>query len=206
MRIAVISDTHMAHKRLEIPPADVIVHAGDFCGQGTLAEVEVFGAFFRSLPHPHKIMIAGNHDWPLERTPVEARALLEGCGYLQDEAVVIDGVHFYGSPWQPRFLDWAFNLDRGEPLASKWALIPSDTDVLITHGPPRGHGDVCFDGQHAGCDDLLRRVHDVRPKFHLFGHIHEGYGQYDDGTTTFINASSCTLMYEPVQAPFVVEL
>jgi len=206
VRIAVISDTHMAHEGLEIPDADVIVHAGDFCGHGTLEEVEVFAAFFRALPHRHKIMIAGNHDWPLERTPNEARELLAGCGYLQDEAVAIDGVNFYGSPWQPRFLDWAFNLDRGPLLAEKWALIPNDTDVLITHGPPRGHGDVCFNGERAGCADLLRRVRDVQPKFHLFGHIHEGHGRYEDGATTFINASSCTLMYEPTQAPFVVEL
>ena len=79
----------MAHKAVTIPDADVLVHAGDFCGQGTLAEVEAFAAFFRALPHRHKILIAGNHDWPLEREPAQAEALLDGCGYLRDGAVTI---------------------------------------------------------------------------------------------------------------------
>jgi len=206
MRIAVVSPPHLAHGAVTIPEADVLVHAGDFCGRGTLVELEAFAAFFRALPHRHKILIAGNHDWPLEREREQAEALLEGCGYLRDGAVTIDGVAFYGSPWQPAFLGWAFNLDRGEPLAAKWRAIPDDTDVLITHGPPAGIGDLCSNGDHAGCSDLLARVREVKPRYHLFGHIHEGYGVYPEGETTFVNASICTASYQPTQAPIVVEL
>ena len=74
---------------------------------------------------------------------------------------------FYGSPWQPWFCDWAYNLARGEEIAAKWAAIPSDTDVLVTHGPPLGHGDLCSSGQRAGCLDLLERVHALRPRVHV---------------------------------------
>ncbi len=149
---------------------------------------------------------ANELDKPLERDREQAEALLDGCGYLRDGAVTIEGVAFYGSPWQPAFLGWAFNLDRGEALAAKWRAIPDDTDVLITHGPPAGIGDLCSNGDHAGCSDLLARVREVKPRYHLFGHIHEGYGVYPEGETTFVNASICTASYQPTQAPIVVDL
>ena len=83
--------------------------------------------------------------------------------------------HFQGTPWQPEFGGWAFNLKRGEECVKKWNLIPEDTDVLITHGPPLGFGDLCSTGIRAGCVDLLQSVQNrVKPKYHVYGHIHEG--------------------------------
>ena len=128
--------------------------------------------------------------------------------YLEDESeTVIGGYKIYGSPWQPEFFNWAFNLRRGEDCAKMWEKIPNDTDILITHGPPVGHGDKCKSGHYAGCVDLLARITDhVNPLFHVFGHIHEGYGATTNGSTVFVNASTCTFAYQPTNPPLVFDL
>lgn len=207
MRIVFISDTHGLHARVAIPEGDVLVHAGDLTGHGTVDEIRALDGFLAGLPHRHKIIIAGNHDWAFEREPDEARRAVRHAIYLQDEAVEIDGLRFYGSPWQPWFLDWAFNLPRGEALREVWSRIPDDTDVLVTHGPPLQILDRCYDGRHVGCEALREAVLErVRPRVHVFGHIHEAWGRFDSTHTTFINASICTLDYQPIQQPFVLEL
>ena len=205
MRLVVLSDTHTFHDRIGVPDGDAVVHAGDFTLDGSRRETEPFAEWFRSLPHEHKVLVAGNHDWLFEREPLVARSLLEGIVYLEDSGVALGGRRFYGSPWQPRFFDWAFNLDRGPALAAKWAKIPGDTEILITHGPPYGLLDLVR-REHVGDEDLLRRVAEVRPKVHAFGHIHEGYGRLERDGTTFLNASICTARYEPRNAPVVVDV
>ena len=106
-----------------------------------------------------------------------------------------------------RVWDWAFMLDRGKPLRDAWGLIPDNTDVLITHGPPQGVGDTsCIGGSNVGCRDLLDRIDELRLKAHIFGHIHEGYGSYQRDDTTLINASTCTERYEPTNPPVIFEL
>jgi len=206
MRLVCISDTHMRHEALDLPDGDVLIHAGDLCGHGTVAEVVRFDAWLARQPHPHKVVVAGNHDWCFERSPTEARAALRHGLYLEDAGATIEGVRFWGSPWQPEFMSWAFNLPRGAPLAEKWARIPADTDVVITHGPPFGYGDTCFDGRRVGCEELLRALERIRPAVHVAGHIHEGYGVRRLGPTTVVNASSCDLRYRPLQPPIVVDL
>ena len=142
MRIVAVADTHTFEDDLgDVPEGDVFVHAGDMLRAGTLEELEPVAARIRTLPHATKIIVAGNHDWCFVREPQRARALLGDAHYLEDSGLEAGGVRFWGSPWQPAYNNWAFNLPRGEPLAAKWALIPEDTDVLITHGPPHGHGD-----------------------------------------------------------------
>jgi len=189
-----MADTHGFHEDLRIPGGDVLIHAGDLTHMGKLDELRQVNEFLLRLPHRYKIVVAGNHDWGFQRQPEAARRALTAATYLEDEAVVIEGVKFYGSPWQPCFLDWAFNLPRGAPLAQKWDLIPQDTDVLITHGPPEGIGDRALDSRGVGCSDLLRRVQQVQPKLHIFGHIHEDRGVWTRGKTTFVNATTneCT--------------
>ena len=109
--------------------------------------------------------------------PSQVKKELTNCTYLEDCATEIYGVKIYGTPWQPKFCGWAFNLDRGQQLMEKWDMIPDDTDVLITHTPPVGYGDLCATGDRAGCVDLLMSVqHRIRPKYHIYGHIHEGIG------------------------------
>lgn len=194
LTIVAMADTHLYHGNLEVPDGDVLIHAGDMARSGTLAELEVARDFLAALPHRHKIVVAGNHDCALEDTPEVARELFSRFTYLEDESITIEGVRFYGSPWTPRFFDWAFNLDRGPQLAEKWARIPEDTDVLITHGPPKGIGDRTIDDRREGCVDLLERIEQVAPAFHIFGHIHEHRGIWRVGPTTFVNATTneCT--------------
>ena len=129
MKIVAISDTHGLHRSLEIPDGDVLIHAGDLTRHGTLDDVREFNDFLGTLPHPHKIVIAGNHDFCFESDREACEELLTNCIYRQDQEVVIDGVKFYGSPWQPWFYDWAFNLERGPEIRAKWDLIP----VSYTH-------------------------------------------------------------------------
>jgi predicted phosphohydrolase len=109
------------------------VHAGDLCRGGELDELREAAAWLADLPHRHKIVVAGNHDWAFASDPAAARAVMGGgVIYLEDEGATIEGVRFWGSPWQPAFHDWAFNLPRGAPLAAIWRRIPAELDVLIT--------------------------------------------------------------------------
>lgn len=195
--LVAMADTHGFHPKLSVPPADILIHAGDLTGRGTRAQVENALAWLRSLPHRHKVLVAGNHDFFFEREPETAARLAREAGlhYLLDSEVTLEGLRIWGSPWQPRFFDWAFNLDRGEPLAAKWRLIPEGVDVLVTHGPPAGHGDRCDDGRRVGCADLLEHLHRVKPRVNLFGHIHEDRGEWQVGPTRVINCtvSECEL-------------
>lgn len=206
MRLVLLSDTHRMHDKIAIPDGDVVIHAGDFCGHGTANQARAFAKFFQSLPHRHKIVIAGNHDRCLESEPQLASEIFTDCHYLFDSGVEIEGLFFWGSPWQPWFLDWAFNLQRGAALKAKWNLIPANTDVLITHGPPRGILDKTFSGEPVGCDDLRAAVERIQPRLHVFGHIHEGYGELILGPTKFVNASICTVGYQPTNPVIVVDL
>lgn len=134
--------------------------------------------------------------------------IIQNCThYLEDEGVIIGGYKIWGSPWSPWFYDWGFNLRRGPEIQAKWNLIPDETDILITHGPPLGFGDKCSDGYWAGCGDLLDTIRTrVKPAYHISGHIHEGYGILSDGTTTYINASSVNEDYYAVNKPIVFDL
>ncbi len=210
MKLVCISDTHSMHRRIpEIPEGDVLIHSGDCLGAGTLDNLEDLNDWLGTLPHRHKIIIAGNHDWVFQEAPDLARDVLTNATYLEDSGVEIEGLRFWGSPWTPTFMDWAFMLDRGEALHEKWELIPDNTDVLITHGPPKGFGDgasLGFQCQNVGCDQLLDRIQQLALKAHIFGHIHEGYGEYSLGKTRLINASTCTVRYQPDNAPVVLEV
>ncbi len=138
-RIVCLSDTHNCTNEIDVPDGDILIHSGDATITGTVEEVKLFNDWFAGQPHKNKIFIAGNHDWLFERDNMLARSLLDrSVVYLQDSSVVIEGLKIYGSPWQPRFYDWAFNLMRGAEIAEKWRLIPNDVEVLITHGPPHG--------------------------------------------------------------------
>ena len=139
--------------------------------------------------------------------PLETKRLLTNCIYLEDQLTDVLGFSIYGSPWQPEFFGWAFNLPRDRSLLDKWRLIPEKVDILITHGPPLGRGDLCAAGNRAGCHYLLQEIQErIKPRFHIFGHIHEDPGASSDGTTTFINASTCTYNYKPSQPVLVFDI
>ena len=196
-RLIALADTHGYHGNFRVPEGDILIHAGDLTQYGQRDQVDGALAWLKSLPHRHKVLVAGNHDFLFEHEPQLAAALAREAGlvYLLDEEVTLMGLRIWGSPWQPRFLDWAFNLDRGAPLAAKWSLIPEGLDVLVTHGPPSGYGDRCDDGQRVGCADLLEHLARAKPHVHLCGHIHEDPGEWRVGDTRVINCttSECDL-------------
>lgn len=212
MRIVAISDTHGLHGQLpKLPDGDVLVHAGDFTYDAGQAALRSFLRWFESQPHKRKVFIAGNHDWAFEKWNGPARAMVKelapSADYLEDSGVEIDGIRFWGSPYQPEFCGWAFNRKRGPEIAHHWAKIPNGTDVLITHGPPKGILDISgFDNESCGCADLLEAVNRIKPKLHVFGHIHHGYGQKVIDGTTFINASICNERYQPINNPWIMNL
>lgn len=207
MRIVCLSDTHNCNEEIDVPGGDILIHSGDATIRGTIDEIVLFNEWFAKLPHKHKIFVAGNHDWLFETNPKLAQSLLDtNINYLQDSFVEIEDLKIYGAPWQPWFFDWAFNLRRGEPLAEKWKLIPNDTDILITHGPPNGILDQTPAGDFAGCEELRSRVEEIKPKLHIFGHIHCGYGRAEKFSVKFVNASNCDEAYEPSNHPIVIDL
>jgi Icc-related predicted phosphoesterase len=192
MRIVAVADTHGRHHDLDpLPAGDVLVHAGDLTLGGSLMQLEAVAEWLRAQPHRHKLVIAGNHDWCFFRDRRRAEAVLgDGIAYLQDQAITIDGVRVWGSPWQPEFFGWAFNLPRGPALAERWAAIPDAVDVLVTHGPPRGFGDRVARDERVGCDDLWAAVQRARPTLHLYGHIHEDGGLGHEGGSCLVNATT----------------
>ena len=205
MRIVCISDTHGLHSKAQIPQGDILLCAGDITRRGMSAEVKVFDEWLSTLPHRHKIVIAGNHDFCFQDDGERARASLTHGTYLQDQSITVEGIKIYGSPWQPVFCRMAFNLTAPE-LRLRWEAIPDDTDILLTHGPPRNILDRTHSGHQAGCSELLARLARLQVKLHVFGHIHEGHGQIQKGATTHINASLCDVQMGLSQRAFTVDL
>jgi Icc-related predicted phosphoesterase len=213
-RITAISDTHTLHRKLtdNLPGGDVLIHAGDFTSMGYLEEIQRFCDWFEDRDeYLHKIYIAGNHELGVEDHPEETKELIDSYAedlvYLQDDLYCLgeeydEMVKIWGSPWQPEFCNWAFNLPRnGEELEEKWAMIPQDTDILITHGPPFDILDKTPFSNFLGCEKLKERIEEVRPQIHIFGHIHHSYGYYFDGLTHFINASVLNEQYKYANKP-----
>lgn len=213
MNIVCLSDTHNCNNKIGVPDGDILIHSGDATVRGTFEEIIQFNYWFSHLPHKYKIFVAGNHDWLFETDNRLARSLLDSTIiYLQDSLVEVEGLKIYGSPWQPRFYDWAFNLNRGKELADKWQLIPDDIDILITHGPPNGILDAVprsWGIDYTGCEELAKRVEEIaqlrKLKLHIFGHIHCGYGVAEKFGVKFVNASTCDEAYSPIQPPIVID-
>jgi len=197
--ITLISDTHAKHNQLngDLPGGDILIHAGDFMTSGySQTEAIQFFRWFDAIDtYETKIFIAGNHDRVMQNEPETMRGILTGyktIDYLEDDSCVLyeDGhngdepennIRIYGSPHQPEFFSWAFNLPRnGDELKQKWAAIPENTHILVTHGPSWGYNDTVQGrrGTHLGCELLRERIDVIRPKIHVCGHIHSGHGYY----------------------------
>lgn len=208
MKIVSFADTHRCVDGLKIPCADVVICAGDFCNIGGFEDIIAFNQWFSELPAEYKIVVAGNHDVCFERNLSIAKTFLDDdLLYLQDKLIEINGINFYGSPWQLPFMNWAFNLPEDE-LRKKFTHIPNEVDILITHSPPFGILDSTPAKKNLGSKSLLEKVMLVKPKFHIFGHIHHGYGQYYDqkNDITFMNVSLLDEGYNFVNEPIVIEI
>lgn len=221
MRLVIVSDTHNMLNRINIPDGDVLIHCGDFCRAGTVDEVKHFNEVFSKLMHRYKIVVAGNHDLPFGGSGgFVGRDLLDkSIFYLEDEAMKIGGVKFYGTPGQfllrrlellePSVLDRSISFLRGSspnPVFNVWNWIPPDTDVLITHGPPHGILDREGSSRGGGCTILRRRLEKLQLKLHCFGHIHESYGHEINAGTLFVNAAAVDADYQPTNPPVVVDV
>jgi len=208
MKFVVIADSHGQHHNLTFPKGDAIVHAGDISRHGEENEILDFLSWFSKLDFKYKIFIAGNHDFFFERTTQEEieKVIPKNVTYLRDNGITIENIKIWGSPITPWFFNWAFNRHRGDPIARHWHLIPSDIDLLITHGPVFCKLDRTKDGKNVGCKDLLATVRKIKPKVHVCGHIHEGYGQINTSMTKFINASVLDENYILKNQPITFDL
>lgn len=185
MIITALSDTHgLLPPAQHLPVADLFIHAGDICPATNHAIgfqsnwlSHKFSKWLDKVPARYKIIIAGNHDWVWYDSKGMAPEL--NCHYLENNLIEIEGKRIWGSPWTPHFNDWAFNFrpDDRDQARCCWAMMPEKLDILITHGPPAGFCDTITDtGDNLGCPELLAEIMRVRPKHHIFGHIHGGYG------------------------------
>ena len=212
MKITIISDLHNKYNRIELSGGDLIICCGDVSSMGYSGEIEIFLNWFNKTNYRYKVFIAGNHDFYFDYsreaytrqgaqrwknpqyTEEDVSKLLSQYPdiiYLNDSGCEIEGIKIWGSPITPWFHDWAFNRLRGEDIKTHWDMIPEDTDILITHGPPKGILDQVGDNYESqGCEHLWNRVLEVNPIIHCFGHIHEGYGAKEFHGINFINASA----------------
>ena len=203
LHLTLISDTHNQHDQLTLQGGDLLIHAGDLSGRGSEQEVRQFLDWFKIQDYKYKVFIAGNHDWFFEQETDDyiQKIIPKEVIYLNDSGICINSFNIWGSPIQPTFFDWAFNRDRGLEIDKHWQLIPKNTDILITHGPAFGILDQTTSGEAVGCEMLLQKVNEIKPKLHVFGHIHEGYGMLEKGKTTFVNASVLDINYRNRNLP-----
>lgn len=213
MKIICLSDQHGVLP--DVPECDLCIIGGDVCPvtnhqiwfQQQWLDTN-FRYWLKKIPAKKIVGIAGNHDYIFQNSPQKVPSL--PWTYLQDSKTEFEGYKIWGTPWQPYFFDWAFNLYEKE-LCEKWSLIPNDTDILVVHGPPQGYGDkaprVGGKGfEHTGSPGLLKKIEEVKPKLVVFGHIHEGRGEWNDGTTQFANVTILDGKYKHVHQPWQFEL
>lgn len=217
MKITCVSDLHGSYP--ELPGGDLLIVAGDFTSWDSEKEFPIFYRWLSVQDYMRKIYIGGNHDNFVQKSLFPSRIKDSGDPlnnnpiYLCDSGTKFEVVKIWGSPWSKTFPGMnphckAFTKDTEEELAEKWSMIPEDVDILITHSPPYGILDSA-NARPLGSKSLLARyVHEGHkwPKLWVYGHIHEGYGQFHMGDTTFVNASHMDGGYRPVNEPITIEM
>lgn len=233
MKVVCISDTHGFHNEITMPEGDMLIHAGDFSNTGTPKQIIDFNNWLGKLKYKYKFIIPGNHDKGMENIP-NAESLITNATLLKhNQSPSLDRSHniieeperywyVVGAQYSPRFsIGWAFNYERmiGKELWQN-VLVEAKPDILITHTPPFGildkvkniyhdvvGGDYAeYNNGSVGCKDLLDTVLTKKPKLHVFGHIHEGYGTYSNKDTIFVNACIWDHYNSCLNKPIVVEI
>jgi Icc-related predicted phosphoesterase len=219
MRIVTMSDTHCIHDKMRysVPEGDVLVHAGDFTSTGTEEQIADFVDWFKKFPHKHKIVICGNHELKFSNNTEAVRKFFpRSIELLHDRSIEIGGLKFFGQPRTPRYFDWGWMYERGLEAEEVWSRVPKDTDVLVCHGPPFMHGDVCPDYndfwtnslKHVGCPEQEKRLRDLNVKYVICGHIHHSFGVHqmeNKAQTKIVNTSICTEAYRADNPCFVID-
>ena len=204
IKVVAMSDLHgVLPPPKIIPKCDLILIGGDICASHVVLDQSIwlnleFKPWLEKLPADKIIGIAGNHDFIWEKAPHFVPKL--PWTYLQDNSCEFKEWKIYGSPWQLRFYDWAFNLDEPE-LERKWQFIPENTDILLLHGPPKGYGDHVKRDENVGSPSLIKRIQEVKPKLVVYGHIHAGFGVYECSGTTLANVSIVNEQYRWTNLP-----
>jgi len=215
MKAWVISDTHTLHGFLDIPLEDdiaMVIHAGDATNWKdpylNNNEFKDFIEWYHSLHFPYKVFIPGNHDTSFEKGMHK--------GQIPNDITILDhklgnfgGIRIFGSPYTPTFgVDWAYNRAR-DKIGKAWQQIPEGIDVLVTHGPPQTILDCNQDGKEVGCKSLYTRVKEIKPRYHIFGHIHEQAGRTlkeFNNPTTYINAATVNFKYQKINDGIIIDL
>ncbi|EMI20236.1 metallophosphoesterase domain containing 2 [Rhodopirellula maiorica SM1] len=219
MKIWFISDTHNEHLRLQVPEVDIVIHCGDEStdGDATKNEPEArrFFDWYSELNVPTKVFVPGNHSTAVEQGLIRAEEYPD-IRFLVHESMHWNSLHLFGSPYTPRFHDWAY-MKKRKQLDHVWQAVPDDVDILITHTPPKGVLDLTHDKAtkeliQVGCMALRHHVEQrIKPQIHAFGHLHDekgisNYGIFTRGATQFINCSCCNLAAKLTNNGFVIEL
>lgn len=210
LKISCISDTHCNHSKLVIEPCNILLHAGDYSSMGRISETKAFLEWFSNQPATHKIFIDGNHDGLSQDNPSIFDSLLEeypGVTYLRNEMAIVEGLKIWGRAITPTFGNWWHMADRGSPMMkSSLEIIPEGIDILLTHGPALGILDRTAHGHNAGCEDMLLELQRIKPRFVVFGHIHEAVGNVIIDGIRYINAAVLNERYRLQNKPTVIEL
>lgn len=210
-KIVHLSDTH--GDEIEVPNGDILIHTGDFTRwRNSVEDAKKLNDWFGRLPHPHKIVVPGNHD--SDGAVAEYRRIFTSATLLIDEETTVAGIRIYGTPWSMPFGSWSW-MRTEEGLRVIYSKIPEGVHVIASHGPAYGfndlverfNGKICeFEMEHTGSKALLETVERVKPKVLLSGHIHEAYGVMNNGSTTFYNSAINTKQMRPTQLPQVFDL
>jgi Icc-related predicted phosphoesterase len=185
-----ISDTHELHRSVEMPPCDLLIHAGDWTFfSKSRRQIHDFNDWLGEQYAPlGRILSPGNHETYLEHDR-HLSSLTSNGTVLIEERLAIRGLKLWASPITPHSAG-GFTVRSPEERARRYAQIPLETDILITHGAPYGILDCApGDSQHQGCRELLNAIKRIKPKIHVFGHVHQGYGVYQTPDTLFVNAA-----------------
>ena len=206
LRLVLLADTHGFHRNVRVPDGDLLIHAGDFTNfSKSKTEIVDFNAWLGELPHRNRIVSPGNHEYFLESDPGN-RSRLSNATVLINESAEIEGFRIWGSPITPLY-GGAFGRSSTADRKRAYAEIPYGTDILITHGPPYGILDVAPNSTlQAGCRELFDAVMRVRPRLHVFGHIHGAHGIVHTDSTIFVNAALLGPQGEIDKAPIVLRL
>lgn len=217
-KIVCISDVHGKQNKVTIPECDLLISAGDYSFRGETDMIAKFHSWLNKQPAKHIISVQGNHETGVEKDFVLAKSLATSVcpkvHFIDEGLIEIEGYKIWCSAITPYFFNWAWNRYPGEDIQKHWNKI-QECDILVTHGPPYGILDSVLERnflvggtteRHCGCPQLLNKIKEIKPKLHIFGHIHPGHGYLVKDGTTFINASICNNEYKPVNKPIIITI